>query len=252
MAHPDGRVEFLHSPVSPPLGLGTGLPFETAELSLPEGSRLVLYTDGLVENRSRDLDAGMEALRAALTGPDRTPEDTCATVLQSLLPARSTDDVALLVARTRRLDPAHVAEWDVPRDPAAVSPVRNDCARQLADWGLERIAYGTELILSELITNAIRYGAEPIHVRLLHTPGALISEVSDGSSTSPHIRQAKDTDEEGRGLFLVAQFAEHWGTRYSPRGKTIWAAQAVGPDALPEEEESQEDLLSRWDHSGEW
>ncbi|WP_412565955.1 SpoIIE family protein phosphatase [Streptomyces decoyicus] len=252
VAHPDGRVEFLHSPVSPPLGLGTGLPFETAELSLPEGSRLVLYTDGLVENRSRDLDAGMEALRAALTGPDRTPEDTCATVLQSLLPARSTDDVALLVARTRRLDPAHVAEWDVPRDPAAVSPVRNDCARQLADWGLERIAYGTELILSELITNAIRYGAEPIHVRLLHTPGALISEVSDGSSTSPHIRQAKDTDEEGRGLFLVAQFAEHWGTRYSPRGKTIWAAQAVGPDALPEEEESQEDLLSRWDHSGEW
>ncbi|MFC9228944.1 SpoIIE family protein phosphatase [Streptomyces decoyicus] len=252
VAHPDGRVEFLHSPVSPPLGLGTGLPFETAELPLPEGSRLVLYTDGLVENRSRDLDTGMEALRAALTGPDRTPEDTCATVLQSLLPARSTDDVALLVARTRRLDPAHVAEWDVPRDPAAVSPVRNDCARQLADWGLERIAYGTELILSELITNAIRYGAEPIHVRLLHTPGALISEVSDGSSTSPHIRQAKDTDEEGRGLFLVAQFAEHWGTRYSPRGKTIWAAQAVGPGALPEEEESQEDLLRRWDHGGEW
>ncbi|MEV5122770.1 SpoIIE family protein phosphatase [Streptomyces decoyicus] len=251
VAHPDGRVEFLHSPVSPPLGLGTGLPFETAELSLPEGSRLVLYTDGLVENRSRDLDAGMEALRAALTGPDRTPEDTCATVLQSLLPARSTDDVALLVARTRRLDPAHVAEWDVPRDPAAVSPVRNGCARQLADWGLERIAYGTELILSELITNAIRYGAEPIHVRLLHTPDSLISEVSDGSSTSPHIRQAKDTDEEGRGLFLVAQFAEHWGTRYYPRGKTIWAAQAVGPDALPEAEESPEDLLSRWDDSGE-
>ncbi|MFD0164553.1 SpoIIE family protein phosphatase [Streptomyces decoyicus] len=252
VAHPDGRVEFLHSPVSPPLGLGTGLPFETAELSMPEGSRLVLYTDGLVENRSRDLDAGMEALRAALTGPDRTPEDTCATVLQSLLPARSTDDVALLVARTRRLDPAHVAEWDVSRDPAAVSPVRNDCARKLADWGLERIAYGTELILSELITNAIRYGAEPIHVRLLHTPSTLISEVSDGSSTSPHIRQAKDTDEEGRGLFLVAQFAEQWGTRYSPRGKTIWAAQVVGPDALPGEEESQEDLLNRWDPSGEW
>ncbi|MEU8915390.1 SpoIIE family protein phosphatase [Streptomyces nigrescens] len=252
VAHPDGRVEFLHPPVSPPLGLGTGLPFETTELSLPEGSRLVLYTDGLVENRSRDLDAGLEALRAALSGPDRTPEDTCATVMQSLLPARSTDDVALLVARTRRLDPAHVAEWDVPRDPAGVGPVRNDCVRQLADWGLQDIAYGTELILSELITNAIRYGAEPIHVRLLHTRSALISEVSDGSSTSPHIRQAKATDEDGRGLFLVAQFAEHWGTRYSPRGKTIWAAQAVGPGALPSEEESPEHLLSRWEDGGEW
>ncbi|ARF53729.1 SpoIIE family protein phosphatase/ATP-binding protein [Streptomyces gilvosporeus] len=233
VAHPDGRVEFLHSPVSPPLGLGTGLPFETAELSLPEGSRLVLYTDGLVENRGHDLDAGLDALRAALAGPDRTPEDTCATVMQALLPARSADDVALLVARTRRLDPAHVAEWDVPRDPEAVGTVRKDCARQLADWGLQDVSFGTELILSELVTNAIRYGAEPIHVRLLHTR-TLICEVSDGSSTSPHIRQAKDTDEDGRGLFLVAQFAEHWGTRYSSRGKTIWAAQAVGPDAAPE------------------
>ncbi|MFF4695018.1 SpoIIE family protein phosphatase [Streptomyces chattanoogensis] len=251
VAHPDGRVEFLEPPVSPPLGLGTGLPFETVELSLPEGSRLVLYTDGLVENRSRDLDVGLDALRAALAGPDRTPDDTCATVMQSLLPARAADDVALLVARTRRLDPAHVAEWDVARDPAAVGPVRNDCVRQLADWGLQDIAFGTELILSELITNAIRYGAEPIHVRLLHTR-TLICEVSDGSSTSPHIRQAKDTDEEGRGLFLVAQFAEHWGTRYSPRGKTIWAAQAVGPDALSSEEESGEDLLNHWEHRGGW
>ncbi|MGA5267404.1 SpoIIE family protein phosphatase [Streptomyces lydicamycinicus] len=251
VAYPDGRVEFLYSPVSPPLGLGTGLPFQTAELSLPEGSRLVLYTDGLVENRSRDLDAGLEALRAALAGPDRTPEDTCATVMQSLLPARSTDDVALLVARTRRLDPAHVAEWDVPRDPAAVGPVRNACVRQLVDWGLETVAFGTELILSELITNAIRHGAEPIHVRLLHTR-TLICEVSDGSSTSPHIRQAKDTDEEGRGLFLVAQFAEHWGTRYSPRGKTIWAAQVIAPDALPSEEEPSEDLLNQWEQRGQW
>ncbi|MFI6770451.1 SpoIIE family protein phosphatase [Streptomyces sp. NPDC050355] len=252
VAHPDGRVEFLHSPVSPPLGLGTGLPFETAELSLPEGSRLVLYTDGLVESRSRDLDAGLEALCAALAGPDRTPEDTCATVMRSLLPAGSTDDVALLVARTRRLDPAHVAEWDVPRDPAAVGPVRNDCVRQLTDWGLQHIAFGTELILSELVTNAIRYGAEPLHVRLLYTTRTLICEVSDGSSTSPHIRQAKDTDEDGRGLFLVAQFAEQWGTRYSPRGKTIWAAQAIAPDPLPSEEEPREDLLSHWEHRGGW
>lgn len=101
------------------------------------------------------------------------------------------------------------------RDPAAVGPVRNACVRQLADWGLEAISFGTELILSELITNAVRHGAEPIHVRLLHTR-TLICEVSDGSSTSPHIRQAKDTDEDGRGLFLVAQFAEHWGTATPP------------------------------------
>ncbi|PBC80278.1 Histidine kinase-like ATPase domain-containing protein [Streptomyces sp. KS_16] len=252
VAYPDGTVEFLHPPVSPPLGLSTGLPFESTELSLPKGSRLVLYTDGLIESRSRDLDAGLEALRAALAGPDRTPEDTCAAVMQALLPARPADDVALLVARPRRLGPADVAEWDVPRDPAAVGPVRNACVRRLEDWGLQHIAYGTELILSELITNAIRYGAEPIHVRLLRTRGTLISEVSDGSSTSPHIRQAKATDENGRGLFLVAQFAERWGTRYSPRGKTIWASQAIAPDALPPEEESPDHLLSRWEQLGGW
>ncbi|GAB7035909.1 SpoIIE family protein phosphatase/ATP-binding protein [Streptomyces platensis subsp. malvinus] len=250
VAYPDGRVEFLHPPVSPPLGLGSGLPFEPTELSLPEGSRLVLYTDGLVEDRSRDLDEGLEALRAALAGPDRTPAETCATVMHALLPTRSADDVALLVARTRRLDPARVAEWGVPRDPAAVGPVRNACVRQLTDWGLADLAYGTELILSELITNAVRYGSEPIHVRLLHTR-SLICEVSDGSSTSPHIRQAKDTDEEGRGLFLVAQFAEQWGTRYSPRGKTIWAAQTVGLEAPASDEMPWEQLLGHQGHSGE-
>ncbi|WP_078871745.1 SpoIIE family protein phosphatase/ATP-binding protein [Streptomyces sp. NRRL S-337] len=250
VAYPDGRVEFLHPPVSPPLGLSGGLPFEPAELSLPEGSRLVLYTDGLVEDRSRDLDEGLEGLRAALAGPDRTPGETCATVMQALLPTRSADDVALLVARTRRLDPARVAEWDVARDPAAVGPVRNACVRQLTDWGLEDLAYSTELILSELITNAVRYGSEPIHVRLLHTR-TLICEVSDGSSTSPHVRQAKDTDEEGRGLFLVAQFAEQWGTRYSPRGKTIWAAQTVGPDAPPSDDEPEEHLPGHREDSAE-
>ncbi|MFE3548319.1 SpoIIE family protein phosphatase [Streptomyces kronopolitis] len=239
VVHPDGRVEFLHSPVSPPLGLGTGLPFETAELTLPAGSRLVLYTDGLVENRGRDLDTGLAALRAVLAGQDRTPEDTCATVMRELLPARSADDVALLVARTRRLDPSHVAEWEVPRDPAAVGPVRNACVRQVAEWGLRHLAVGAELILSELITNAVRHGAGPIHVRLLRTR-SLFCEVSDGSSTSPHIRQAKDTDEDGRGLFLVAQFAEQWGTRYSARGKTIWASLAIGADAPAAEQEPPE------------
>ncbi|POX61631.1 histidine kinase [Streptomyces sp. Ru62] len=225
LVRPDGGVEFLDVPAGPPLGLG-GLPFETAELELPEDSRLVLYTDGLVEDRERDIDEGLGLLRdALLRAPGASPEDTCRTVLDRL-PARPSDDVALIVARTRVLGDDRVAQWQVPSDPAAVSEVRASVTRRLADWGLDELAFTTELILSELVTNAIRYGRGPIGVRLLRDR-TLICEVSDRSTTSPHLRYAASTDEGGRGLFLVAQLAGRWGTRYTPHGKVIWAEQPL-------------------------
>ncbi|MFF5468525.1 SpoIIE family protein phosphatase [Streptomyces achromogenes] len=225
LVRPDGTVEFPDVPAGPPLGLG-GLPFETAELELPEGSRLVLYTDGLVEDRERDIDEGLALLDEALRRtPGASPEETCRAVLDRL-PARPSDDVALIVARTRVLGGDRVAQWQVPSDPAAVSEVRSSVSRRLADWGLEELVFTTELILSELVTNAIRYGRGPIGVRLLRDR-TLICEVSDRSTTSPHLRYAASTDEGGRGLFLVAQLAERWGTRYTPDGKVIWAEQPL-------------------------
>ncbi|MEU0178040.1 SpoIIE family protein phosphatase [Streptomyces massasporeus] len=226
LVHPDGSVTFPDVPAGPPLGLG-GMPFQTAELCLAEGTQLVLYTDGLIEDRRRDLDVGMELLRDALTGhPGRPPEETCQDVLDNLLPGRPKDDVALLVARTRELPPDRVADWDVPPDPAAVSGMREAVSQRLDAWGLSEFGFAMELILSELITNAIRYGAGPIHVRLIRDR-TLICEVADSSSTSPHLRYAATTDEGGRGLFLVSQMAERWGTRYTPQGKVIWAEQAL-------------------------
>ncbi|WP_406431502.1 SpoIIE family protein phosphatase [Streptomyces sp. NBC_00631] len=225
LAAPDGSVEFPDVPVGPPLGVG-GLPFETAELELPEGSSLVLYTDGLVEDRQRDIDEGLELLAGALeSAAGSTPDDTCAAVLERL-PARPSDDVALIVARTRALGADRIAEWQVPADPAAVSEVRSKVTRQLADWDLDELSFATELILSELVTNAIRHGRAPIGVRLLRDR-TLICEVCDASTTSPHLRYAASTDEGGRGLFLVAQIAERWGTRYTPAGKVIWAEQPL-------------------------
>ncbi|MFY1675789.1 MULTISPECIES: SpoIIE family protein phosphatase/ATP-binding protein [unclassified Streptomyces] len=222
---PDGTVDLPDVPAGPPLGLG-GLPFETAVLELPEGTRLVLYTDGLVEHRHLDIDTGLEDLRGALLASGPSPEETCRTVLDARLPTRPSDDVALLVARTRALDPDHLAEWPVPNDPVAVGEIRARVARRLAEWGLEELAFTTELILSELVTNAIRYGAEPINVRVLRDR-SLICEVFDSTNTSPHLRYAAMTDEGGRGLFLVAQLAERWGTRYTPEGKVIWAEQPI-------------------------
>ncbi|WP_256916875.1 SpoIIE family protein phosphatase/ATP-binding protein [Streptomyces hilarionis] len=223
---PHGDVTFPDLPPGPPLGLG-GMPFQTAELDIAEGSQLALYTDGLVEDRTRDLDEGMELLREALAGhPERAPEDSCRAVLGSLLPANPTDDVALLIARTHALPPDRIAEWDVPADPAAVAAARADATGKLEEWGLSELAFSTELVLSELVTNAVRYGCGPIHLRMIHDR-TLICEVTDGSSTSPHLRYAATTDEGGRGLFLVAQLTERWGTRYTPQGKVIWAEQAL-------------------------
>ncbi|WP_431676583.1 SpoIIE family protein phosphatase [Kitasatospora sp. KL5] len=224
LVRPDGCVDFPDLPVGPPLGAGGG-PFETAEVHLPEGTQIVLYTDGLIEDRARDFDVGMDLLRNALSH-DREPEDNCRAVLETLLPARPQDDVALLIARTRVIAAEDIAERDIPFDPEAVADLRAWTASTLEKWDLGDLSFGTELILSELATNAIRYGTEPARVRLLRDR-ALICEVSDGSSTAPHLRYAATTDEGGRGLFLVAQLTTHWGTRYNPRGKTIWAEQAL-------------------------
>ncbi|WP_240134652.1 SpoIIE family protein phosphatase/ATP-binding protein [Streptomyces sp. MUM 178J] len=225
LVHPDGRVDFPELPAGPPLGLG-GMPFEAAELDVAEGSQLVFYTDGLIEDRSRDIDVGIELLRQALTHPDRPPEESCRAVLAALLPERPKDDVALLIARTRVLGRDRVAEWDVPSEPSAVSGMRATVGEKLQQWGLAELAFSMELLLSELLTNAIRYGVAPIRVRLLHDQG-LTCEVADGSSTSPHLRYAATMDEGGRGLFLVAQIADRWGTRYTPAGKIIWAELAT-------------------------
>lgn len=172
--------------------------------------------------RDQDIDIGLDSLRRILSQPEPVLEDVCDQLTTALLPFRPPDDVALLVARTRALGPDRVATWDLPLDPAIVVDARAAATRQLDLWGLQDLAYVAELVVSELVTNAIRYGKPPLRLRLIHDQN-LICEVSDGNSTAPHLRRARSDDEGGRGLFLVAQLTDHWGTRYAARGKIIWA-----------------------------
>ncbi|MGW0208146.1 SpoIIE family protein phosphatase [Streptomyces sp. NPDC003233] len=227
IVRPDGRVEILDLPEGPPFGVG-GLRFEAVEQQLSDNTQLVLYTDGLIKNRYRDVGAGLKLLCDTLSDAGLDPEETCQTVLEAVLPARPVDDVALLIARTRTFPHDRIAEWDIPAFPAAVPDLRAEVSAKLADWNLGETAFTTKLILSELVTNAIRYGTPPAHLRpLLDT--TLVVEVGDNSSTSPHLRYATDRDEGGRAIFIVAQLAERWGTGFVPTGKIVWAEQPTAP-----------------------
>ncbi|MEU3557907.1 ATP-binding SpoIIE family protein phosphatase [Streptomyces fragilis] len=230
MVRPGGLPEPVEMPAGPPLGVG-GLPFEVADLELPEGTVLAFYTDGLVKNRGLDVDAGRIQLQEALAEPAESLEASCEHILATLLPRHDVaDDVALLLARTRVLPSSKVATWDIPADPALVAAIRKQSVKQLEHWGLEEAAFTAELVVSELVTNAIRYGARPIRLRLIHGAGTLICEVSDTSHTAPHLRRARTFDEGGRGLLLVAQLTQRWGTRHTQEGKTIWAELALLDD----------------------
>ncbi len=227
---PGGTAEFVPMTAGPPLGVG-GLPFEATELELPEGSVVALYTDGLLADRERDGegDSATAELRRALGAPADSLESLSDNVLKAVLPDQPSDDVALLLVRTRALGEDRVATWDVPADPAQVAVFRQAATERLADWGLDEAAFITELVVSELVTNAIRYGEPPIKLRLIRDR-ALTCEVSDGSATSPHLRRAHAYDEGGRGLLLVAQLTQRWGSRQTGGGKTIWAEQPLPGD----------------------
>ncbi|NUK15283.1 SpoIIE family protein phosphatase [Streptomyces lunaelactis] len=222
---PDGRLSFPELPAGPPLGLG-GLPFESMEIELPVGSLVALFTDGLVEARDRDIDEGLEILGRVLGDRGASLEELCDRALSELLPDGTTpDDIALLLVRTRELDAGQVADWELPAEPVAVGHARELAIGQLHKWGLEELSFSTELVVSELVTNAVRHADGPLHLRLIRDR-TLLCEVADAGHTSPHLRHSAEDDEGGRGLFIVAQLVHRWGTRYTQSGKTIWTEQA--------------------------
>jgi PAS domain S-box-containing protein len=222
---PDGHAYFPEIPAGPPLGLG-GMAFEATEIELAEDSLFGLYTNGLIVGCDHDVERGMSRLGEVLAHTGDDLDTLCTSVVRQLVPAPQPDDIALLLTRTHTLGADHVAWWEVPPDPAAVGTLRALATRQVEQWGLGELAMTTELVVSELVTNAIRYAATPIRLRLLRD-ARLTCEVSDGSSTAPRLRHARSTDEGGRGLFLVAQLAQRWGARYTGEGKIIWADQEI-------------------------
>ena len=220
LVEPGEAALMLDVPPGMPLGVG-GEPFEEVEVELPEGALLALYTDGLVESRDHPLDEGLQAFVGALTDPSRPLEDVCDHILNTLDTHHGEDDIALLMARVQGLPAESVGDWTLPREPRSVGRAREYARAQLVGWGLEPLVDTTELLVSELVTNALRYGEGEIRLRLL-LDRTLVCEVWDSGLVQPRRRRARDTDEGGRGLQLVGLLSAAWGSRRTPRGKTVW------------------------------
>ncbi|WEH27576.1 ATP-binding SpoIIE family protein phosphatase [Streptomyces sp. AM 3-1-1] len=228
LLHMDGRAEVLDVPPGAPIGVG-GVDFESVELDAPSGATLLLYTDGLVESRLRDVWTGIEQLTeklaetARLTGADHAPplEALCDSVLDVLGPSDRDDDIALLAARFEGIAPQDVAFWFLDAEPRAVSRARRLAREALERWGLERHIDTVQLLVSEVVTNAIRYATRPVTLRLLRTD-VLRVEVGDDVPQLPRVRNARTTDEGGRGLFLVKRLARRWDATRLGNGKVVW------------------------------
>ncbi|MFJ9704062.1 SpoIIE family protein phosphatase [Streptomyces sp. NPDC101234] len=220
LVEPGEAALMLDVPPGMPLGVG-GEPFEEVEVDLPEGSLLALYTDGLVESRDHPLDEGLQAFVGALTDPSQPLEDVCDHVLNTLDTHHGEDDIALLMARVQGLPAESVGDWTLPREPRSVGRAREYARGQLLTWDLEPLVDTAELLVSELVTNALRYGEGEIRLRLL-LDRTLVCEVWDSGLVQPRRRRARDTDEGGRGLQLVGLLSAAWGSRRTPRGKTVW------------------------------
>ncbi|MFF9047850.1 SpoIIE family protein phosphatase [Streptomyces parvulus] len=220
LVEPGESALMLDVPPGLPLGVG-GEPFEEVEVELPEGALLALYTDGLVESRDHPLDEGLQAFVGALTDPTQPLEDVCDQVLNTLDSHHGEDDIALLMARVQGLPTESVGDWTLPREPRSVGRAREYARRRLLDWDMEALVDTTELLVSELVTNALRYGEGEIRLRLL-LDRTLVCEVWDSGLVQPRRRRARDTDEGGRGLQLVGLLSAAWGSRRTPRGKTVW------------------------------
>ncbi|MET9510344.1 SpoIIE family protein phosphatase [Streptomyces flavidovirens] len=237
LVEPGEEALLLDVPPGMPLGVG-GEPFEEVEVEVPEGALLALYTDGLVESRDHPLEEGLLAFRAALAGPAHPLEDVCDHVLNTLDTRHGEDDIALLMARVQGMPAESVGDWRLPREPRSVGRARELARAQLVTWGLEDLVDTTELLVSELVTNALRYGEGEIRLRLL-LDRTLVCEVWDAGLVQPRRRRARDTDEGGRGLQLVGLLSAAWGSRRTPRGKTVWFELAL-PTGEAEKEKKGE------------
>jgi len=229
LVRPNGTSEFLDVSPAPPLGIGAS-PIASRTLRIDDGSLLVMYTDGLVERRTEDIDLGLAGLKKVF-GPGSPAEpldDLCRRTLAGVYDDHQRDDIAILIARLRRIGSDRHMSWNLAPKLTAAKRARSLIRRPLRQWGLTELIPQAELVVSELVTNAVRYAQSKISLRLV-LEGGLFCEVLDDSAAPPRMRQASENGERGRGLQVVSQISQRWGTRRTNSGKVVWCELAVPP-----------------------
>ncbi|MFJ9692028.1 SpoIIE family protein phosphatase [Kitasatospora sp. NPDC101183] len=220
VADTEGHAELVELPPGAPLGVG-GVPFDSAEFTLPEEAILTLYTDGLVERRGHDIDEGLRLLCRTVADRRRSLEQTCDAVLTRLTGPTSEDDIAVIMAQVRPSGADRIASLPLTDDRAMVAHSRRFTRETLESWGLGALADWAELLTSELITNALVHAGSPTQLRLFCNR-TLTVEVADRESEVPRMRRARTEDEGGRGIHLVNELAHRWGSRRTRDGKVVW------------------------------
>ena len=209
----DGPAHWIEGEVTPPLGAGSGLPPSSTSTPVPAGARLVLYTDGLVEDRQGQLDDGMPALLRRL---DASRERDAAGLVAAVLdgsPTHRADDTAVLVVHRRRLDgPQHTvlhdvsAQVTVPSTPRAASLVRRRLAPLLRQAGVDDdVAFSLLVALSEAVNNAVEHAVDPVRPEVIVTLQVRAAErtAQVDVQDSGHWRERRPSMDRGHGATLM-------------------------------------------------
>ena len=116
-----------------------------------------------------------------------------------------------------------MARLELRADPSAARRARSWLREQFANVPLSTgVSQVLELLTTELVTNAVRHGREPIEVRLRRAGDTVTVSVSDGGTGSPQVRHVPPTATGGRGVALVDTLAQRWGSHSAGEGKTVW------------------------------